>query len=322
MKRNHYTMMARNAIRAALEGVSDGSPVGFGCSGGADSLALLAGLSTLYRGDRSKLVHVVIVNHQLQDVTNQISAETAALVEKFGFTAHVVPVQVVTSRDGMESAAREARYQAFESIIEKFDLKAFLIGHTKTDQAEQVFLGILRGSGTRSLAGIREERGIYKRPFLNTLSRQDTQKVCEENNLDYWCDPQNDSLEYKRVSVRKMLQTTEEATGQNIVDNLVRTAQISSEDAEALDFFTDIAYANLEENFWNIVELERLPKAIRNRAYRRKLVESGAASDTISFELTNRVDVFVTDWRGQKAVHFSNNVTVERSNNRLLFKTS
>lgn len=319
MKANHFTMMARNSIKYSLKDTEANANIGFGCSGGADSLALLLGLSMLYRGERANLVHVVIVDHKLQEITSEISKDTATLVENFGFNAHVIPVTINSTNDGMESDARKARYGAFEKVIKEQNLQAFLIGHTKTDQAEQVFLGMFRGSGTRSLAGIRENREIYKRPFLNVLSRKDTQKVCEENGLEYWCDPHNDVLEYKRVSVRKMIQTVEEATGQDIVEPLVRTAQISAEDADALDFYSEIAFQKIEESDWDIDELSNIPTAVRKRIYRKKIIMLGARTDSVSFEITNRVDDFLVDWHGQKEICISNNVRVKRAGKNLIF---
>lgn len=312
-------MIARKAVKNALQGLSASSHVGFGCSGGADSLALMFSLSTLYKKDRAKLVHVIIVDHQLQDVTAEISQKTADLAESFGFNAHIIPIEIVSTKEGMESDARKARYEAFENAIDEYNLEAFLIGHTKTDQAEQVFLGMLRGSGTKSLSGIPEKRGVFVRPFLNELSREDTQKVCEENNYDYWCDPHNDSTEYRRVIVRKMITSVQKETGQNIVDPLVRTSQMNAEDADALDFYADMAFDNFVKSAWDVNVLSGYPTAVRKRAYRKVIISLGADSDSVDFELTNRVDDFIVSWRGQKAVFFSNGVRAKRENGRLIF---
>lgn len=322
MRNNHYTMMARQAIKSSLSSLDSSDHVGFGCSGGADSLALLVALSTLYKKERAKQVHVIIVNHQLQEITDEISENTAKVASSYGFVPHIIPVDIVETSKGMESDARTARYAAFENAIDKYSLQAFLIGHTKTDQAEQVFLGLLRGSGTRSLSGIRKTRGVYQRPFIDSLSREDTQKVCEENNLDYWCDPHNDVLEYKRVSVRKMIKNVEKSTGQNIVEPLVRTAQISAEDAEALDFYAEISYTKAEEADWNVEILNNMPTAVRKRIYRKKLVELGANSESIGFKITNRIDELITSWHGQKEIYISNGVQVIRKNGYMSFNVS
>lgn len=320
MRKNHYTMKARNAIKKTLRNLDSNSAIGVGCSGGADSSAILFALSTLYRGSKASNVHVLIIDHQLQEITAEVSKNVAEMASSLGFTPHIIPVNIISTNEGAESDARKARYEAFETAIKEYDLKAVLIGHTKNDQAEQTFLGLLRGSGTRSLSGIRETRGLYHRPFLNSLSRTDTQQVCRENDYDYWCDPHNDHLVYKRVGIRKMIKTVEETTGTNIVDPLVRTAQISAEDADALDFYTDTSYEKIEEEKWSVESLSKIPTAIRKRVYRKKMIELGGKTDTLTFEITNRIDDFVTDWHGQKEINVSNGVKVSRIDGKLIFK--
>ena len=319
MRKNHYTLVAREAIKSFLKTVPAGTRIGVGVSGGADSTALLLGLSTLYKGSRASLIHVVTVDHQLQESTASASRNVAQFAENLGFTAHIVPVVVEDSSQGAEAAARVARYDAFNNIITENNLGVFLLGHTKSDQAEQVFLGLLRGSGTRSLSGMPSTSGVYRRPFLNTLSRKDTQKVCEENNVDYWCDPHNDLTIYQRVSIRQLIQDTERKTGQDIVTPLVRSALISSEDAEALDFYTVKAYQEVEENNWEISFLNSVPVAIRKRVFKTKLTELGVTTDTITSLLLNRVNELIEEWHGQGGVSFSKGVTVLRMEGKIIF---
>jgi len=315
-------MVARNAIKKSLKNLPKDSAVGFGCSGGADSTALMLALSTLYKGDRASLVHVVIIDHQLQEVTAEISQNVAELAKSYGFTPHVIPISITETREGSESDARRSRYEAFEKTIEEYNLKAFLTGHTKSDQAEQVMLGIIRGSGSRSLSGIREERGVYKRPFLNWLSREETQKVCEENGYEYWCDPHNDLTIYRRVAVRKFLKNFEDESGQKITDSLVKTAIINSEEADALDFYADSMYSKVIDNNWSADFLSTIPSAVRKRLYRKILIELEVRSDSIDFLKLSAIDNLISDWRGQGAVVISKNLEVSRFKGGLVFTKS
>lgn len=319
MRNNHYTMVARNAIKEALKAVDSQARIGIGCSGGADSMALLLALSTVYTQERAKQVHVIIVDHELQEVTKEVAERTAHVAKSLGFNAHIATVRVQETLQGAEADARTARYEAFQRAIDFHDLEAFMTAHTKNDQAEQVFLGLLRGSGTRSLAGIPEQRGVFIRPFVNTLSREGTQQVCIENKMTYWNDPHNKSLKYKRVAIRRLIEETERHAQQDIVEPLSRTAQISSEDAEALDMYTSIAYSNLETKNWSIDALKNVPKAVRKRAYRKKILELGAKTDSVTFELTNRVDDLVVQYNGQGTISFSEGITVSRKDKALHF---
>lgn len=312
-------MLARNAIKSALKDVPANANVGLGVSGGADSLALLVALSTLYKGDQASQVHVVSIDHQLQEITSQVSARVATIAESFGFTTHIIPIDIPETGNGAEADARIARYNAFEDAIQAYNLEAFLIGHTKSDQAEQVMLGLLRGSGTRSISGIPERRGVFVRPFLNTLNRSETQKVCDENNIDYWCDPHNDSSDYNRVNIRKLIKETENVTGQNIVEPLVRTAKISSEDAEALDFYTDMSYNTVVESNWDSDVLKNIPVAVRKRVYRKHLLSINVPTDKVSFDALNGIESLISEWNGQKINNIVAGLIVTRNNGKIVF---
>jgi tRNA(Ile)-lysidine synthase len=93
-------------------------------------------------------------------------------------------------RGGPEAAARDARYGALEAAAEETGAALVLLGHTLDDQAEQVLLGLARGAGARSLAGMPRERGIFRRPFLG-LRRAQTEAVCRASGLEFWTDPTN-----------------------------------------------------------------------------------------------------------------------------------
>ena len=92
---------------------------------------------------------------------------------------------------GPEAAARQARYAAFELAAEESGASAILLGHTMDDQAETVLLGLARGSGARSIAGMAPAAGGYLRPLLG-LRRAQTVAACAALGLDPWHDPQND----------------------------------------------------------------------------------------------------------------------------------
>ena len=81
---------------------------------------------------------------------------------------------------GPEAAARDARYAALDAAAERHGAAAVLLGHTRDDQAETVLLGLARGSGIRSLSGMAAVSGAagrYRRPFLQ-LDRQTARKAC------------------------------------------------------------------------------------------------------------------------------------------------
>ena len=82
------------------------------------------------------------------------------------------------------------------------------------DQAEQVLLGLARGSGARSLAGMAvlvvREGTPFARPLLH-LPRATTRRACEEWGLTPWEDPMNSDRAHARVRARQALADLEGA---------------------------------------------------------------------------------------------------------------
>ncbi|MEZ7677717.1 tRNA lysidine(34) synthetase TilS, partial [Rothia mucilaginosa] len=140
------------------------------CSGGPDSLALAA-IAAHFARRSDVRVGAIIVDHGLQEDSAAVAAQTAQTLTDLGLHPVITEkVQVPVGNMGPEMAARTARYAAFKKAVEATGARAVLLGHTLDDQAETVLLGLSRGSGTRSLAGmppVRVEGGVtYLRPFL------------------------------------------------------------------------------------------------------------------------------------------------------------
>ncbi|MFJ6002095.1 tRNA lysidine(34) synthetase TilS [Arthrobacter sp. NPDC092385] len=288
---------ARNLLAASLEGIladpvrtAGGPPsdaavlplVLVACSGGPDSLALAAVAAHLAATGRCR-VGAVVVDHQLQPGSGATSYRAAAAVRGLGLDP--VEVRAVSvDRDGMgpEAAARSARYAALDEAAARLGAAAVLLGHTLDDQAEQVLLGLARGSGTRSLAGMPARRGLYLRPFLD-LRRADTEAICGFYGLDPWHDPTNLDPAYARSRVRgEVLPFLEDRLGPGIAQALARTARILGQDADHLERLSAEAYAFLripgEDGSVLLPEdgLRALPAALRQRVLALAALELGA----------------------------------------------
>ncbi|MEJ7702786.1 MAG: ATP-binding protein [Geodermatophilaceae bacterium] len=142
----------RVAVRIAFAEAEPDDPITVACSGGADSLALAAAVA--FEAPRARLVAgAVTVDHGLQPGSAERAAALADLLTGLGLN----PVTAVTVRvegpGGPEAAARRARYAALEAV-QSTQGGWVALGHTMDDQAETVLLGLGRGSGPRSLAGM------------------------------------------------------------------------------------------------------------------------------------------------------------------------
>ncbi|WP_311468959.1 tRNA lysidine(34) synthetase TilS [uncultured Rothia sp.] len=216
------------------------------CSGGPDSLALAAiAAHFARRGDVR--VGAIIVDHDLQENSAAVAAQTAQTLTDLGLHPVITEkVQVPVGNMGPEMAARTARYTAFTKAVEATGARAVLLGHTLDDQAETVLLGLSRGSGTRSLAGmppVRVEGGVtYLRPFLG-LRRADMLDICDAETLTPWIDPTNTDQTLMRARIRhSVLPYLEEHLGGDVARSLARTASVAGPDAEYLDEQAQVAY--------------------------------------------------------------------------------
>jgi tRNA(Ile)-lysidine synthase len=222
----------RRAVRQALEGLPDDTrtaPLLVAWSGGADSTALLAACRQVAPGR----VHVAVVDHGLQGGSAPRSAALVAALTAQGVPAAVHSV-VVDGPGGLEAAARRARYAALHAARPHAD-SPVLLGHTLDDQAESVLLGLGRGSGPRSLAGMRTWGPPWLRPLLH-LRRADTRAACTTQGLAVWDDPHNADPRFTRVRLRReVLPLLEDVLAGGVAEALARTAAQLCDDGEALD---------------------------------------------------------------------------------------
>ncbi len=220
-----------------LRDVAPGSSVLVACSGGADSMALAAGAA--FEGAKAGwLVGAIVVDHGLHDDSAEVADTVARRLRSLAPFTGIEPVEVlrveVGTAGGPEAAARRARYDALDAAAERGDA-IVLLGHTRDDQAETVLLGLARGSGLRSLAGMRNRLGRYRRPLLD-VTRQQTAQACDALGIPLWLDPSNHDPRLTRSRIRHaVLPLLEEQLGPGVAEALARTASLAGADADALD---------------------------------------------------------------------------------------
>jgi tRNA(Ile)-lysidine synthase len=176
-----------------------------------------------------------------------------------------------------------------------------LVAHTLDDQAETVLLGLGRGSGARSIAGMRPSDPPWCRPLLG-VRRTVTHAACEELGLVPWHDPHNAESRFTRVRLRtEVLPLLEEVLGGGVAEALARTAIGLREDVDLLDALAAEALATASTDGELIVApLADLPPALRRRVIRRWLLDGGASGLTDG--QIRDVDRLVVDWRGRGGV--------------------
>ncbi|MFN2496263.1 MAG: tRNA lysidine(34) synthetase TilS [Pseudonocardiaceae bacterium] len=311
----------RTAVRRFLAAHVTGDAVAVACSGGADSVALSA--ATAHYAERFGLaVHGLVVDHGLQPGSARVARTAAETLRGLGVTVVRVLDVTVTGPGGPEAAARRARYAALRAASPQGAV--VLLGHTLDDQAETVLLGLGRGSGPRSVAGMRELDLPWGRPLLD-VRRATTAAACAALNLTPWADPHNTDPRFRRVRLRtEVLPLLEDVLCGGVAEALARTARQWQEDLDLLDAQScallatalldsppsDSGIATLD-----VRTLAQAPAALRRRALRRWLLDAGVPGLTDAH--LRAADDLIGRWSGQGAVWLPGGAQVCRAHGRL-----
>lgn len=288
-------------------------------------------------------VSAVVVDHGLQPESRHVSELVSQRLSDMCLEAEVLTVSVGPS-GGPEGAARAARYGALTAHADHRNA-VVLLGHTRDDQAETVLLGLARGSGIRSLAGMSAVRHPFRRPLLD-VTRAQTQQACLAEGLGVWDDPHNSDPAYARVRVRReVLPVLERELGPGIAAALARTARLARQDADALDTLAAELYrcavispalasphraepvvpqslrARFLPNHGLPGELQHLrikvlaeaPSALRQRALRQAAREAGALTGELSAAHVESLDGLIADWHGQAYVELPGHLRATRT---------
>jgi len=314
----------RVAVRAELARLAAASPGGLvlvACSGGADSLALAA--ATAFEARAAGLrAGSVTVDHDLQDGSAAAARDAAAACRGLGLAPVVVTRVAVGRAGGPEAAARDARYAALDAQAGGLGAVAVLLAHTLDDQAETVLLGLARGSGARSLAGMPAGRGILRRPLLG-VARATVRAACAAEGLTPWEDPANADRRLARARVRHdVLPLLERELGPGVAAALARTARSLRDDADALDALADAADVFTAgpdgTSSAAVGDLLAPPAAVRRRLLRRAALAVGCPAGAVSAAHVDALDALLLAWRGQGPVHLPGGAEARRSCGRLV----
>jgi tRNA(Ile)-lysidine synthase len=261
-------------------------------SGGPDSLALAGVAAALLP------TTALIVDHGLQAGSAAIASAAQRQAEELGCVdAQVLCVQVGAD-GGPEGAARIARYRALQTARRD---RPVLLAHTLDDQAETVLLGLGRGSGARSIAGMRPYDPPWCRPLLG-VRRSVTHAACTELGLSAWQDPHNADRRFTRTRLRhEVLPLMEEVLGGGVAEALARTATALREDTELVDaLIAQAMTGSATTEGLDTRALAALPDPVRRGVIRSWLLAGGAIG--LTDKQIRGVDRLITAWRGQGGV--------------------
>jgi tRNA(Ile)-lysidine synthase len=180
-------------------------------SGGSDSLALMHLLRAFAAKNRLAAPTVLSVDHGLRKASAGDARQVAAWAKQAGLTAKVLTWRGKKPANGIEAAAREARYRLMGAWLVQHRIATLFVGHTQDDQAETFLLRLARGSGLDGLAGM-HGRAPWPVPGFPELSlarplldfgREQLRAYLKAKGQAWLDDPMNDDLAFDRVKIRK-----------------------------------------------------------------------------------------------------------------------
>lgn len=258
-------------LNDALVETPPGRSIWVALSGGLDSSLLLT-LATPVCRLANRPLNAIHINHGLQAGAADFEKHCQALCQHLNVPLTVVNVMVDPSAGGVEAAARDARYRAFQAHISVGD-SVWLAQH-QHDQAETLLLAALRGSGIRGLAGMpyrRQAHGLtFVRPWLSVA------KTCLETRASQlnlaWCeDPTNSDVAFDRNRLRHEVMPTLKARWPEAAHALSSSAAHAGE-ADAL--LSEYALAELNTLCTGEQSLDAAALAMRSRPRQRLLVRT------------------------------------------------
>lgn len=287
------------AIAAQVSAVlPDGAPLLLACSGGLDSTVLLQALAAAGRWQLS-CAHV---HHGLSPNADDWAAHCAAQATALGlpFALHRVEV-ALDSPDGIECAARDARYRALNLQALEQGVAALLTAHHADDQAETLLHNLVRGAGLMGLAGMpawrpsEPDRPAQLRPML-ALSRSVLEAAAQSRGLSWVDDESNADIRYARNYLRAEVMPVLSSRWPRTAETLSGAARRLAEAQGLLDGLADrdaesIAVATDWGTAWSIDGLRGLEPARQRNLLRRLLRRVGAR--------TAPTEAWLDEWRRQ-----------------------
>jgi len=221
-------------------------------SAGPDS-AVLAVHAAHWARQHGQSLYFFHIHHGLQAPADGWSRQALALGRLLGVPTWVKKVQVKPTGDGIESAARRARYQALQEMASTLQVDTLFLGHHLDDQAETVLMRLLRGSGPTGMQAMRPRTHLGEllllRPFLQVPRARILQSAQQFGQHTHWhpvTDPTNLNPVYQRGVIREELTPVLTHHWPQWQRILGRHAQLAAEQSALLDEWAAELLARLD----------------------------------------------------------------------------
>lgn len=301
-----------------------------GVSGGADSMALLHILNSLRNRLDIKL-QVAHLNHGLRgEEAREDASFVEAAAQALGIPCTVSEADVAEiARQGklsIEEAARQARYEFLFQVANEVGGDRIAVAHNADDQAETLLIHLLHGTGPEGLAGMKPISDLVVRPLLE-VRRREIENYCLTSRIPFRTDSSNFDLTFLRNRIRHQLIPVLTEYNPNIVETLVRTAEIirgenDYMDGEVLSVAAEVLKVRgekicLEESVFSGLDLAIQRRLIRQ--FYRQLLGKDAA---LGFSHVERVREFILFGQTGKVLELPGSVIAEKTYSGVAFFVS
>lgn len=272
-------------------------------SGGADSVALLRALLEARR-ELGVVISVAHFHHGIRGAEADgderfVAALAAAHDLEFHRASGDAPGLAQRESISLETAARRLRYAYFHQLVAAGVADKIATAHTLDDQAETVLMKVIRGAGTRGLAGIAPVHGPIIRPLLGT-QRSEARAYLEQLGQSWREDTTNLDLSHTRNRVRhELLPLLEKSYNPAIAEALAGTAEIAAaEEAYWEEFIARLAPAHIQTSpgLVELRDLKHLPLAVQ-----RRLVRAAAAQLELALDFGHAEEILRVARTGGRA---------------------
>lgn len=262
--------------------LKQGVLVGF--SGGADSVLLLLFLSKLRQNIGDFKILAFHVNHLIRgdeaDRDERFAKEFAERLDVEFLSVKIdVPALADELKIGLEEAARNARYSAFDSILQgRNDISSIATAHNSTDNLETVLMNMMRGAGTRGLSGIRPVRDNVIRPLIR-IPKKDITELLLRHGVPFVVDSTNLSVDYRRNYIRNEIIPKLSAISSSAENSAMRLSENLRCDDDFIESVkTEFITENLKNGHVSKKKLKALHKAVFARVILAMTKDFGGVS--------------------------------------------
>lgn len=312
-------------VKHLIESVSllnEEIPIVIAVSGGADSISLLHILSSLFPATKRIAVYI---DHGLRpDETEAEKKKVEKQALKCSAHFETIAVDVFTEQQkkgcSIEEAARNLRYKALEKVMLSHDASIIAVGHTADDQAEELLLRLIRGSGVTGLSGMNLRNDHIIRPLLHE-TKETLLGYLQEQKISFCEDSSNSDKRFLRNRIRlDLLPTLENEYNKSIRNTLLQTATILDAEDTLLEKLAHTSFLKLIDNKQKRITLSipsflQEPLAIQRRVLDKICWKMNSKPSFKKIESLLKIAVS----KNTRELHLSNGLRAIKENNSLVF---